>query len=185
MYDRGAIMSEEERLEIYNWCISIIRKIPTIFNNRKNYYFNYGDENNTNNDIVLLDKIYEIQKRIEDKENLHGFEKPKSLPDFIAMVLYDGFIHGHTDKNDTERELIHVRFNVFINVPKFNTYYAGNIIDAVPGSYVLCRSGIDWHYSDVNTELSPRTALSFGYLLPKWKMDELCKEKKELYGIYL
>ena len=183
MYDRGSIMSEEERLEIYNWCISIIPNISMIFNNRKNLNFNTGNDNN--NDIVLLDKIYEIQKRIEDKENLHGFEKTTVLYDFVALIMYGGFIHGHTDQNDDSRELFHVRFNVFISVPKFNTYYAGHIVDAIPGSYVLCRSGVDWHYTDVNNELAPRIALSFGYLLPKWKMDELCKEKKELYGIYL
>ena len=178
MFDRGPIMTEEERVEFYNWCIKILPNVPRMTFNRKTYYFNTG-----NDKLVLLDKIYEIKQRIEDKENLHEFEKDVVLHDFIGYVMYDGYIHKHTDDNDGEN--IHVRFNVFISIPNFNTYYSDKIVDAIEGSYVLCRSGIDLHYSDVNPELKPRIALSFGYSLPKWKMNELCKEKKELYNIYI
>jgi hypothetical protein len=174
MYNRGNIMSENERLEIRNWAIDLLfnNKMDELTNERLELKLN----DDSNSDIIPL--VFEIRKRIEQKECMESFEREKYVNDFVTIISKTGFIHKHTDPNDVKRNLFHIRFNVFITIPTKGgtTYYDGHEIDAIEGSYVLCRSGIDEHWSDPNEDIIPRISLSFGYLVPPEKADELCSD---------
>ena len=168
MYNRGVIMNQEERLIIYNWAITNTNKMRVITNNRL-------DSTLLPEDTSIPPTIFEIRDRIIKKEKLESYEKEIILNDFLGYILPGGFIHEHKDPND--KNLYHTRFNVYISVPKkgCTTYYDSNIVSTVEGCYVLSRSGIDVHWSDPNLDTIPRISLSFGFLLPAEKVDDLCK----------
>lgn len=173
MYNRGNIMSEIERLEIRNWANDLL------FNNKMVELTNERLELKLDNDEnEILPLVFEIRKRVEKREHMESFEKEKHVKDFVTIISKTGFIHKHTDPNDIQRNLFHIRFNIFITIPTKGgaTYYDGHEIDAIAGSYVLCRSGIDEHWSDPNEDIIPRISLSFGYLVPPEKADELCSD---------
>jgi hypothetical protein len=177
MYNRGKIMTEEERLLIKDWAIALRPKMRIMHNCRRDYRL---DPNDTNIPPIIFD----IKKKIVEIEKLEGFEGEVAIGDFLGIISNGGFIHKHIDPNDLDRGLYHVRFNIFITEPQegFKTYYDGHIVDTTEGSYVLCRSGIDHHWSEINEDVLPRISLSFGYLLPAEKIDDLCKDPK--VGIY-
>jgi len=167
-------MTEEERIKIHDWCIENFKYAKLEDNKIKNKKFYLLFLNNVNISINPL--ILEIKKRIEIKENLLYFEKANVLNDFIAYVYKDCKIHKHKDLNDKENELYQTRFNVFILNPfnkNFNTYYDNNIVETTEGSYAICRAGLDYHWTDVNNDFVPRITLSFGYMLPMWKINTL------------
>lgn len=198
MYDRGAIMTENERLEIERWVISAADRYEILANNKKLLQLNKEDTS-------IPKSIFDIKKRIEEKENLHAFEEESQVKDFIIVVFKNGFIQKHKDRRHSNcgcsdfqveancpletqcphknKRLMHARFNVYIQVPpenKCDTYYEGFPVTTIPCHYVLSRSEIDLHWSNVNKSDIPRISLSFGYLLPCWKLNELCKD----FGIY-
>ena len=171
MYNRGAIMNDEERTQISEWVNDLIinNKMDELKHDRLVYILNKTDN------IDVLPLVFEIKNRLERNEKLTSFENEKYINHFVTVILKNGFIQKHTDPNDVPRNLFHIRFNIFITVPKKGgiTYYDGHEIDAVEGSYVLCRSGIDQHWSDPNEDDIRRVSLSFGYLLPAKKVDDL------------
>ena len=197
MYNRGRIMSEEERLEIINWCNDNYDTFEYIPNNNNNI--------NTVNTVKRKNKwihesmkelpssIYNIFHRIEQRENIF-IDRSKFLnypdidsesrSDFICIIPYNSYLHKHVDNNSIKTNTYHVRFNVFISNPKdkCNTYYNGNIVDTTEGTYVLCRSGIDYHWTDVNNNQKPRISLSFVYFLTGEQIDYLCRDPS--IGIY-
>ena len=173
-------MNDTERIIIRDWATELVSN-------------NKMDQLKHDRLVRILDKndklcpplIFEIKNRVVHKENLTFFENETYINDFVTVVLKNGFIQKHTDPNDINRQLFHVRFNIFITVPKKGgaTYYDGHEIDAIEGSYVLCRSGIDQHWSDpLEDENIMRISLSFGFLLPAHKVDELTNNKS--VGIY-
>lgn len=171
MYNRGQIMSEEERIKIYNWVTKDIWiALEPDINNRLILRLNQDNPR-------VLPLVWEIKDRIVKKESMESFKQEPTLRDFLAVIPKTGFIQKHTDRNI--RELAHIRFNVFISSPKmgFNTYYDGNIVDTQEGCYALCRSGIDQHYTDVNEDDIPRISFSFGYIVPFEKVDQLTLDK--------
>jgi hypothetical protein len=175
MYNRGIIMTDDERLEILKWIKTPGRNFRTLYGNRFDYKLHRSDE-------LVLPLIFKIQDRIEQIENMIGYKHEPLEGDFIAVILPGGSIPVHIDVNDLHNDLYHVRFNVFLEIPKnTNTYYQGNIIDAKESGYVLCRSGIDKHYTDISTT-ECRISLSFGYLLPPSKIDDLCSDRS--IGVY-
>jgi hypothetical protein len=179
MYNRGVIMNNDERMQLHDWAIGLMSK--SLMSELSNKRLEYKIDANKN-DPNVLPLVFEIRKRIECAEELSSFEKETYVNDFVTIVPTGGYIHRHRDPNF--RELIHVRFNVFITLPKLGgtTYYDGHIIDSVECSYVLCRSGVDMHWSEPNEDVIPRISLSFGYLLTCEKVDELCKDTN--IGIY-
>ena len=54
-----------------------------------------------------------------------------------------------------------------------NTYYDGKPLLVKEGSYVLCRSGLDYHWTDENESSRERISLSFGYFLPETFVNRL------------
>ena len=174
MYNRGPIMTPEECFDLNEWATELYRNggLDDIGKGRFDLKLHTDNKN-------IIPIVFEIKKRIEEKEKLTSSKNETFIKDFLAVVPKNGYIHKHTDPNDFESMLFHVRFNVFISVPPSNagaTYYNGVIINSLPCCYVLCRSGIDEHWSDVNTSGIPRISLSFGYLLPAEKVDELTSD---------
>jgi len=184
MYNRGSIMSSDERRELNDWATNLFlnNHMDVTSNGRFEKRLLPDDGNSAFICSALGEKVnplvFEIKKRIEERELLTTSKHEYYLKDFIALVPKNGFIHKHTDPNELEHNLFHVRFNVFISVPPndMSTYYNGNVINAVECCYVLCRSGIDQHWTDINTSDIPRISLSFGYLLPAEKVDALTRD---------
>jgi hypothetical protein len=174
MYNRGQIMNTEECRELNVWATKLYTNghLDAMCNGRFELKLYCDDAN-------VIPLVFEIKKRINQREGLSSFKCETVIKDFLAVIPTNGYIHKHTDPNDFQNNLFHVRFNVFINMPPNDvgaTYYNGVTINSVKCCYVLCRSGIDEHWSDVNTSDVPRISLSFGYLLPAEKIDELTKD---------
>lgn len=179
MYNRGSIMSIDECIEIEKWATDLYtnNKMKTTENNIKLRQLSKDDD-------LIIPLIFKIQNRIDKKEGLSSFKKEMAVNDNLIILPKNGFIHKHTDPNDLQNNLYHIRFNVFIlvNQNSMNTYYDGHVVDANSGCYVLCRSGIDQHWTDRNEVDELRISLSFGYLLPAEKVDELTNNA--IIGIY-
>jgi hypothetical protein len=123
MRDRGIIMNEEERLEIINWFCDNHYRMNRIQFGRIDYTLKETDES------VPL-SIWNIKKRIVEKEKLEDYTQEPKYKDFFGAIMPGGRIHKHTD--DNVDGLIHTRFNVFIMLPTndLNTYYSGKVVDA-------------------------------------------------------
>jgi hypothetical protein len=175
MYNRGEIMDELERLTLLDWAKSIIPRMICLTNNRYNYTL-------LKNDMTIHPLVWTIKNRLINKEGLDSCLQEPTLKDFLSILPESSFIHKHTDANHLN--LLHVRFNVFIQVPRSGgiTYYDDHIVDTYEGSYVLSRSGIDEHWSTVIEGDKSRIALSYGFLISSQKLDELTSNKK--IGIY-
>lgn len=161
-------MTEEERLSILKWFATKQNNLHKLSMNRADYKININD-----NDIPIA--IWRIKKRINEIEGLKEYTKETKFQDIVTVVFKGGGIHHHIDPNWIDGR-IHTRFNVFLQVPQnFRVYYAGQLVEAKESHYVMCRSGLDYHWSNTNTEDTPRIALSFGYMLPISKIDEIYK----------
>lgn len=169
-------MTEEERLELIPWVRKMIPKTRILQNNRTDYIMESDNE-----DIHPL--VWEIKKRILIKEGLETLEKHQEphFKDFLGIVYKDGFIHKHRDPN--KGELYHCRFNVFLQLPEKGgqTYYNDAPIQSVEGCYVLCLSGIEYHWSDSVESERERFSLSFGFLLPPQVIEHL-QSKRPMGG---
>jgi hypothetical protein len=59
--------------------------------------------------------------------------------------------------------------------PNCQAYYADIPVEAKERHYVMCRSGIDFHTTSLNTDTFPRISLSYGFMLPFKKVDLIYK----------
>ena len=176
MYNRGRIITEEERISLHKWANSMIENY-NIKSKRENcsgshYHFFLNKE-----DTTIPELVWEIKGRLEERENLGNFqEKHYTLKDLLLIVEPGGILPKHTDVNN--KGLIRARFNIFISVPKkgCETFYDNVRVSSEECCYVLCRCGIDEHHCSVNTDNIPRISLSFGYLFPTRKLDELTSD---------
>jgi hypothetical protein len=166
--NRGIIMTEEERLEIINWFCQNFYMSRQLSHNRRDYICEKDD-------IFVPPAFWAIKKRLVEREGLEAFEKEPEFRDFVGCILPGGKIHKHRDHNYGDR--IHIRFNCFLQIPSagFRTYYDGNVIDARERGYVICRSGLEMHWTDVNADESPRLSLSFGFLIPSKEVERIYK----------
>uniref|UniRef100_A0A6C0BK63 Prolyl 4-hydroxylase alpha subunit Fe(2+) 2OG dioxygenase domain-containing protein n=1 Tax=viral metagenome TaxID=1070528 RepID=A0A6C0BK63_9ZZZZ len=159
--NRGYIMTEEERAELIEWTKTMIPKMRILDNNRTDFSMEPD-----NKDIHPL--VWEIKKRIIEKEKIETLEKHEEpiFKDFLAIIHKGGHIHRHRDPN--KGELYHCRFNVFVQLPEKGgqTYYNDVPIQSVEGCYVLCFSGLEYHWSTIVESEKGRFSLSFGFLLP-------------------
>jgi hypothetical protein len=158
MGDRGPIMTEDERLKLVKWAYSMIKDMRELPHGRSDYFL-YP------NDTKVHELVWQVKKRIVDREGLR-LSKPEPLyKDFLGMIHKGGKIHKHKDEN--EGSLIHSRFNVILqHSGSGETYYNDKPLRVKEGSYVLCRSGMEYHWTDENDSDKERISLSFGYLLP-------------------
>jgi hypothetical protein len=167
MYDRGTIMSKEEQEAILNFIYNKDFKCSSLSGNRLDFRFTIDTKN-------IPIELWKIKQRIMDKEGLREYSST-ILDDFIAIIPPGGFIPRHIDKNGWDGH-IHVRFNVFLKVaPNCQAYYADIPVEAKERHYVMCRSGIDFHTTSLNTDTFPRISLSYGFMLPFKKVDLIYK----------
>ena len=178
MHDRGRVMTEEERIEIINW---LCRSFFSLYVNG----VALGPDHRPTSvpgrvrmELSPLDPtvpiaVWRIKKRIMDKEDLRDYEVEPMMRDLITIMLPGGQIFPHRDSN--VNDYIHSRFNVFLSQPAndFTTFYGGKPIDAKEGHYVLCRSGLDTHWTDILTDNIPRITISFGFLIPRKILNQM------------
>ena len=158
-------MTEEERIAILKWVTN--KQNPREINNKK-YTITLGLSDNT---VPLA--VWKIKRRLIEKEGLHECRQDHIFGDMVLIISNGGILQPHTDPSGLIDNAIHCRFNVFIQMPKnLDTYYAGYLIQAKERHYVMCRSGMDLHWSTTNTD-DLRITLSFGYLLPRKMIDKI------------
>jgi len=54
-------------------------------------------------------------------------------------------------------------------------------VNVKQGGYAMCRSSIDFHWIENNNNSVPRIALSFGFLVPMKKVNELYKAPSDTW----
>lgn len=175
MYDRGEILSEEERAAILRFIYADEFCCSPIAANRADFKFDFGTR--------VPVEIWKIKQRILDREGLREHSAYSYLGDRITFIFPGGYIPPHTDKNEIDG-MIHVRFNVFIVAPECDTWYDGIRVEVKERGYVLCRSGIDRHWTGVNRTRTPRIAISYGFTLPVWKVEELYRYSRGEETLY-
>ena len=163
---RGICMTEAERLEIINWLCENFHRMRVLPHTKRDYMCKADDE-------TVPAAFWAVKKRLVEREGLEGFEQEPEFKDFIGCILPGGKIQKHRDPNGDER--IHTRFNCFLQIPSasFRTYYDGKVVDARERGYVICRSGLEPHWTDINMDESPRLSLSFGFLIPPEELDRI------------
>jgi hypothetical protein len=163
-------MSEEERVNLYNWIEKDIKNELTLLQYNR---YHYELHNNIVHPFIKI-----LHDRLIKKEALEFYETKTVINDFLAYIPKDGFIHVHRDSHPNESEFVHTRFNIFIQVPPndMTTYYANLEVDTKERSYVISRSSVDFHYTEKNISDIPRISISFGFLLPREKVDDICKD---------
>ena len=172
MYDRGEIMTKEEQLTILKFIYSKNFLCSSLPPGRADFKFDITMKN-------IPIELFKIKQRILEREDLKGYDSHTYLGDLITFILPGGNIPRHTDKNSFDG-LVHVRFNVFLQVPDIcDTFYDGILVDTTERHYVLCRSGIDPHWTHINRSNITRIALSFGFMLPTDKVSQLYKIPNE------
>lgn len=195
MYDRGEIMTEEEQLYLINFtCTNYFRFIEQ----RENFMECTLYKDNPQVPPVIWDIRDRIIKRegIEEYENSYNENFYLKFHNTLQSVTRDKlFILTHGDDNGG-RLLIHIdinqpcrihsRFNVFISIPENDskTHYDGHIVECKERGYVLCRSGMDWHYTDpIKNSNKARIVISFGFQLPLEILNKIYKIPKIKWNI--
>ena len=152
------ILSENEQAQIVEWVTKNYHRLKSPGHNR---YMNQLD--------LLPDApscIWDIKKRIVDKENLHNAIQEPLFRDAIGYMIEGGQLHRHTDSN--KGSLVHTRFNVYVQLPKKGgrPIYDETLCNLKERTYICCRSGIDFHHCELVEGDRARIVVSFGYLLP-------------------
>jgi len=125
-------------------------------------------------DIPDIPKIvWEIRKRIIEKEKLYNSVPEPSLRDTIGCMLNGGQLHVHKDPN--VGELIHTRFNVYVQLPNEGGFpiYNDNLYRIKERTYICCRAGLDNHYCEKVVGERERIILSYGFLLPIERVNKI------------
>ena len=109
--------------------------------------------------------VWKIKKRVMDIENLHNYKQEPYFKDYIGYITDGGKIHKHRDPN--EGDLIHTRFNVFVQLPEEGgmPIYNDITIPVKERHYVKCYSGLHYHHCEMVTGPKARIVLSFGFLI--------------------
>lgn len=165
------ILTEDEQTIIVEWV-------------KENYIYFYKNSNDKYDDkfcqILTYFKnvpncIWDIKQRIFDKEKLHNYEQEPLFKDSIAIMFEGCNLHKHKDPNPKKSDLIHTRFNVYVQLPENGGYPIYNNIHCKlkERTYICCRSGIDEHYSAKVEGKKARIVISFGLLLPMERINNI------------
>lgn len=162
--DDPCIMSVEEQAIIVEWA---------------NTHYKYFKRNGPNTYMQLLHLfddtpacVWDIKRRIFDKEQLHGYAQEPIYKDSIGYMMHGDALHPHTDPNPdpdcSEPPLFHTRFNVYVQLPEKGGYpiYANLPCPLKERTYICCRAGVDMHWSAKVEGPRPRIVMSFGVLVP-------------------
>lgn len=151
-------MTEDERLKLVRWAYTMFKDARELPYGRSDYFL-YP------NDPKVDELVWEVKKRIIDREGLRLSKGEPVFKDFLGIIHKGGKIHKHKDGN--VGSLIHSRFNVILqHSGSGETYYSDKPLRVKEGAYVLCRSGMEYHWTDENNSSRERISLSFGYILP-------------------
>jgi hypothetical protein len=180
--NRGKIMSESERQEILEWIYPRMDKFIQLPQNKTflpihrkltDEFPHNVDTTELAYDQSLPDCIWKIKDRILEKEGVKFYNTEPIIQDFLSVVNTNGHIYKHRDINYSQ-DIIHTRFNVFLELPKKggDTFYNGVLIESEEGSYVLCKSGLHYHWSTVIEE-GLRISISFGFNIPRERVNTM------------
>ena len=130
--------------------------------------------------------VWDIKNDIIQKENLYNYEQEPTLKDSVGYMINGGDLHLHTDPNPcdkyynydinnftnkiiNENDLVHVRFNVYVQIPHSGglPIYRNILCSLKERTYICCLSGIDAHYTNKVVGDRERIVISFGFLIPK------------------
>lgn len=183
MYDRGEIMTEEERLGFLDWVCSRYCNLTAHRKGLIGYTFVKEDPDVPQMVWAILERILKKEGLVEYKDSyddaffkrIHG-GKTGVYRDHVAVILPGANINRHTDVNQPGR--VHARFNVFFQVPTKGgrTFYGKDVVEIKERGYVLCRSGIDTHWTEVILGDRPRITISYGFQLPIEVLNNLYKQ---------
>jgi len=117
--------------------------------------------------------VWIIRERIVEKEKLHNAKQEPLFKDTIGCMLDGGQLHKHLDPN--VEDLIHTRFNVYVQLPKEGGFpvYDEKICKLKERTYICCRAGLDLHYCEKVIGDRERIILSYGFLLPKERINNI------------
>jgi len=114
--------------------------------------------------------FFDIKKRILDKENIkNNYIDDSTYGDYIGYITNGGKIHYHNDPTITGYD--HIRFNLFLSVPKNGGFpiYNGVTIPVTVGDYVRCNSSKEYHECEMVEGDIPRIVISYGIYLKRKK----------------
>ena len=102
MYNRGQIMTTEECSDLNIWATKLYKNdhLNAMSNGRFELKLYCDDAN-------LIPLVFEIKKRINEREGLSSFKCETVIKDFLAVIPTNGYIHKHTDPNDFQNNLFH------------------------------------------------------------------------------
>lgn len=172
--DDECILTEEEQAIIVDWV-----------RNHYKYFHNNGSRNGEKKYFQKLkyfknipECVWDIKKRIFDKEQLYDCEQEELFKDSIGIMFDGSELHLHTDPNPTDSNLIHTRYNVYVQLPIKGGYPIYNNIQCKlkERTYICCRSGIDKHCCVKVEGDRERIVLSFGVLLPFERIQNIIYE---------
>lgn len=110
--------------------------------------------------------FFDIKKRILTKENIStDYIDNSTYRDYIGYITNGGKIHLHNDPTIPGYD--HVRFNLFLSVPKKGGFpiYNGVTIPVKVGDYVKCNSSKEYHECELVEGNIPRIVISYGIYL--------------------
>lgn len=126
-----------------------------------------------NRKLLILNKelnppqlFFDIKKRILIKENiLTDYIDDSTYGDYIGYITNGGKIHYHNDPTIPEYD--HIRFNLFLSIPKKGGFpiYNGITIPVQVGDYVKCNSSKEYHECEMVEGDVPRIVISYGIYL--------------------
>jgi hypothetical protein len=162
------ILDEDEQKIIVDWVKKNYKTFkPTGYHRGMNSLQNYSD---------VPECIWNIKQRIVEKEGLENEKQDPFFKDAVGYMWEGGSLHKHTDPNI--ENLIHVRYNVYVQIP-----YEGGIpvynnirCNLKERTYICCRSGIDYHWCEKVIGERERIVLSFGFMLPKERIENIIYE---------
>jgi hypothetical protein len=108
----------------------------------------------------------EIKKKILIKENiLNNYIDDSPYGDYIGYISNGGKIHKHIDPTIAGYD--HVRFNLFLSLPKKGglPIYNDVTIPVKVGDYVKCNSSKEYHECQIVESDIPRIVISYGIFL--------------------
>jgi hypothetical protein len=128
----------------------------------------YTNLKNIKNDTIstILDNI---KKRIEEKEQLYLYDEclvKEDVPHFIYFMEPGTKLHKHNDRTSSKKGT-QIRFNVCIQKPEDGgrPIYANKVYDLFECEYIICRSGIDYHTSEIINGNIGKINISYGYFV--------------------
>jgi len=158
-FDNTPIITEDEQKFVVDW----VRKNCKFFDaNGYNRYKKHLDF------FPNVPSVFdEVKQRIIKKENLYGYRQEPIFRDSIAYMLDGGKLHLHKDPN--RDGLIHVRFNVYVQIPEQGGYpiYGNKLCTLTERTYICCVAGRDFHECSQVVGKRERIMISYGFLIPE------------------